>query len=221
MAGKVPRDLETLALLADPVRRDLYQHVARSREPVRVADAAHAVGVGRPLAAYHLQQLAEGGLLEVHEEERERRGVGRPPKLFVPSGAQFQMSLPPRSYDLAARLLAEAVERDTSEHARRALADVARELGERIGQGIEGRRRSSALRRIARALEPYGYEPVRERRGELCLRNCPFDALRDEHQELICRMNLAIAEGLVAGERDVRAVFEPRPDGCCVTFRMT
>src|SRR5258705_13916845 len=59
------RDEQRLALvygLDDPVRRRLYDYVSGSAEPVGRDEAAAAVGIGRPLAAYHLDRLVSLGL---------------------------------------------------------------------------------------------------------------------------------------------------------------
>ena len=58
-------DLEKLAPLADKVRRRLYEHVVAQGAPVDRDAAAGALGIGRPLAAFHLDRLAEAGLLDV------------------------------------------------------------------------------------------------------------------------------------------------------------
>ena len=50
--------IDRLAPLADPVRRALYAHVADQAEAVDRDAAAAAVGIGRPLAAFHLDRLA-------------------------------------------------------------------------------------------------------------------------------------------------------------------
>jgi len=57
--------------------------------------------------------------------------------------------------------------------------------------------------------------------GEVVLRNCPFDSLRDESRELICGMNLALIEGLLdgLGVEGVRARLSPRPGMCCVALK--
>jgi len=58
-------DLEGIALLREPVRRQLLLHVRAAEGPVSRDDAAAAVGVSRSLAAFHLDRLAAAGLLEV------------------------------------------------------------------------------------------------------------------------------------------------------------
>ena len=49
--------LDAVAPLSEPVRRALYLHGAASPEAVGRAAAAAAVGIGRPLAAFHLDRL--------------------------------------------------------------------------------------------------------------------------------------------------------------------
>src|SRR5690349_18758674 len=113
--GLAPRDdLGRLAPLADPVRRALYEFVVAEGEPVDRDAAATGVGVGRPLAAFHLDRLVAAGLLEAIYRRRSGRsgpGAGRPAKFYrrVP-GEGIAVSLPPRHYDAMAEVLASAVE---------------------------------------------------------------------------------------------------------------
>ena len=76
--------LARLAVLQDAVRRRLYEHVAAQTAPVGRDAAAAATGVSRRLAAFHLDRLADAGLLTVsYRRLNERRGpgAGRPAKL--------------------------------------------------------------------------------------------------------------------------------------------
>ena len=82
----VERQLTGLSGLADPVRRALYRHVADCGTAVTRDDAARAVGISRPLAAYHLDRLVDDGLLEAGFERRSGRtgpGAGRPAKVYA------------------------------------------------------------------------------------------------------------------------------------------
>ncbi|TDD62607.1 helix-turn-helix domain-containing protein, partial [Actinomadura rubrisoli] len=58
-------DIDAIALLQDPVRRRLYEYVAAQGHEVGRNEAAEAAGVRRTLAAFHLDKLADAGLLEV------------------------------------------------------------------------------------------------------------------------------------------------------------
>ncbi|KAB2964566.1 MAG: transcriptional regulator, partial [Thermoanaerobaculia bacterium] len=99
-------------------------------------EAARAAGVSRSVASFHLDRLAEEGLLEVGFRRLSARsgpGAGRPSKLYRRSGRQLEVSLPPRRYELAAHLLAEAVDHSLASQARDALAESARARGRRLG----------------------------------------------------------------------------------------
>ena len=55
--------LEQLAVLAEPLRRRLYLHVAEQTAPVSRDAAATSLGIARSLAAFHLDRLVDAGLL--------------------------------------------------------------------------------------------------------------------------------------------------------------
>src|SRR5215813_11940355 len=116
--------LAAVSSLEDPVRARLYQVVSASPEPTGRDEAAAAAGIGRPLAAYHLDRLVDLGLLTASYQRPAGRtgpGAGRPAKLYSRSGHEFAVTVPPREYELAARLLAVAVESDTAGGCRAAL----------------------------------------------------------------------------------------------------
>src|ERR687895_416941 len=130
------RDLAAIGLLQDPVRRALYGHVAAAGGEVSRNQAAEAVGVQRGLAAFHLDKWVEAGLLEVsYRRLGGRRGPGAaaPAKLSRGAAGEVAASLPPRTYQTAAHLLAEAVEHagadlELQAAARRAGQDAGRRL---------------------------------------------------------------------------------------------
>src|SRR5579863_7637003 len=129
-------DLAALSSLDDPVRRRLYEVVRERTEPVGRDEAAAAAGVGRALAVYHLDKLVEAGLLTATYQRppgRSGPGAGRPAKLYARSDREFAVTVPPREYELAARLLVQVVESDASGRSRAALLDAARRLGAELG----------------------------------------------------------------------------------------
>jgi predicted ArsR family transcriptional regulator len=187
--------------------------VRGSSEPVSREDAAEAVGISRSLAAYHLDKLVEQDLLVTsyrRPEGRSGRGAGRPAKLYVAQG-EVSVSVPPRDYELAAELLAEAA--DTSDEARAALDAVATSAGRRLGEGGKGS--------LQDALVARGYEPFEDEAGGIRLRNCPFHRLAERHRNVVCRMNRSYLEGLLEGldRQNVTASLEPEPGHCCVAIR--
>ena len=220
-------DLASLSRLDDPVRRRLYQVVSGGSEPVGRDEAAAAAGVGRALAVYHLDKLVESGLLTATYRRPAGRGgpgAGRPAKLYTRSGREFAVTVPPREYELAARLLVQAVASDLSGRSRAALAHAARRLGAELGSrfrtGSQKARRARHHRTadLETALLEHGYEPQRGDDGVLRLRNCPFHQLAAQYRDIVCGMNLGLIEGMVAGlEADgLRPVLDPQPGHCCV-----
>jgi len=132
-------DLASLSSLDDPVRRRLYEVVTGQDRPVGRDEAASAAGVGRALAVYHLDKLVESGLLTASYQRppgRRGPGAGRPAKVYARSDREFAVTVPPREYELAARLLVQAVEADPGDRSRAALAEAARRLGTELGRAF-------------------------------------------------------------------------------------
>lgn len=231
MASKqaVEAQIETIALLGEPVRRALYLHLVSQRAEIGRDEAARAVGVSRSLAAFHLDRLVAAGLLEPVYRRLSGRsgpGAGRPDKLYRPSGRQLEVSLPRRQYHLAARILARALGQRSPRHAAADLRRAAREFG--LGIGREARRlagsRPSESRLRAAVVEmlvDYGFEPCQTEPGVIRLLNCPFEALAQEYRPLVCGMNLACMEAISAGAgaRSLKAQPDPTPGRCCVALQ--
>jgi predicted ArsR family transcriptional regulator len=206
-------ELARLAVLDEPIRRQLFAYVRGSSEPVSREDAAEAVGISRSLAAYHLDKLVEQDLLVTSYRRPEGRsgpGAGRPAKLYVAQG-EVSVSVPPREYELAADLLAEAAE--TSDEARNSLDAVAARAGRRLGEEQKGS--------LEEALAIRGYEPFEDEAGVIRLRNCPFHRLAEQHRDVVCGMNRSYLQGVLdgLGRDDVTASLEPEPGRCCVAIR--
>ena len=220
-----PQGLADLQALADPTRRRLYEYVLGRAEPVSRDDAAAALGIGRPLAAHHLDRLAAAGLLAAEFHRRSGRtgpGAGRPAKFYRPSGRDVRASLPERRYEFAADMLAGALESGDDPSA--ALAEAAWRRGEELG--AEARRRDRGegpggrQEALTSVLRDAGYAPF-ERNGELRMLNCPFHELAQRHRGVTCGMNLAMLQGLMAGAGlpPENARLDVQPGMCCVAVR--
>lgn len=224
----VDDSIAAVALLEEPNRQHLYDLVVASPEPVGRDDAAGALGISRELAAFHLDRLAHGGLLETEYRRRGGRtgpGAGRPAKLYRRANRQVTISLPPRNYAFAADLMATALDRSTAASAA-AVADAARERGAAIGAGARrevGARpgRGRLLTALLDVLRAAGYEPrIETQNRTVSLRNCPYEELAADHRELTCGMSLAWAMGVVDGlGSSASAQLAPQPGRCCVVFR--
>jgi predicted ArsR family transcriptional regulator len=229
-SNDVDQQLTGLAGLGDPIRRALYRHVAERGVPVSRDAAAAAVGISRPLAAYHLDKLVDDGLLEPRYRRRSGRrgpGAGRPAKHYVRADRQLELSLPARDYGALAELLAGAVEADPSGAAKIAFQRAAATLGAEVGAEAASHTEpdgdpDQALAALRRALADRGYEPYDEPDGTIRLRNCPFDRIAAQHRDLVCGANHAMLQALtdrLEGDPPVHAVLDPQPGRCCVAVR--
>ena len=133
-----------VASLAEPQRRALYRFVVNRGDAVSKDEAAAAMGVARSVAAFHLDRLVADGLLTTEFRRltgRQGPGAGRPAKLYRRAEGEMSVSLPARQYDLAAGLLAAAVNDATrtgtpvGEALTRVATERGRELGDRAREG--------------------------------------------------------------------------------------
>jgi predicted ArsR family transcriptional regulator len=226
---KLEQEIAGLASLGEPARRALYLYVAGRPGEVSRDEAARVAGISRSLAGFHLDRLVEEGLLQVSFRRLSGRsgpGAGRPAKLYRRSNRQVEVTLPERRYELAARILATAIDASEAPKTRKALVRTARGIGEQIGADARARAgsrpgRKHLLAGMVDALTEQGYEPEAAG-GELRLRNCPFHALVAEHRDLVCGMNLALIEGVVEGLElpAAKPVLAPAAGMCCVCVRL-
>ena len=214
MSALNPERADAAAALADPVRRDLYRLAAE--RAIGRDEAAVALGIPRTTAAFHLDRLADAGLLTVSYVRRSGRtgpGAGRPAKLYVAATAELAVTIPERHYELAGDLLAAAAVRadDAGTPVREALATEAFAAGAENG-GAHDDHES--------ALTACGYAPRAEASGDLVLENCPFHVLAARHTSLICGANVELVRGLGTATGDERTpVLEPVAGRCCVRVR--
>jgi predicted ArsR family transcriptional regulator len=229
---QLEKDIGHLAVLSDALRRRMYLYVREQTSPVSREEVARALGLSRRLAAFHLDKLAEEGLLTYHYERppgRSGPGAGRPAKRYRVSDMELGVTVPERRYDLLGRLLVDAVRTEApGDQPRTHAFETARKAGLELGESVRRERRlrpPGAERTLAVAsevLSDHGFEPSRV--GEqLILRNCPFHALSRYAPELVCGMNQAFMDGFMRGlgNTTVDAALVPKSGQCCVTLRAT
>jgi predicted ArsR family transcriptional regulator len=211
--------LQSIGALAEPNRRALYLYVSSQGEPVSRDQAAAATGLPRHAVKFHLDRLVDEGLLAVEFRrlsDRRGPGAGRPAKLYRRAPGELSVSVPERRYELAGRILADAVsEAQAGTPITSAVAHAATAAGRRVGAQLRGSEPLSCMELLAR----WGYEPTRAGH-RIVLVNCPFHALAAEHTELVCGLNLEFIRGMTdeAG-LDADAQLEPKPGRCCVSVR--
>jgi predicted ArsR family transcriptional regulator len=217
-------DLMALALLAEPARRQLYELVRSRDDPVGREEAARALGISVKLAAFHLDRLAEAGLLDVSYRRLTGRvgpGAGRPAKLYRASPRRLSVTIPPTNYELASQLMATALSgTPASGGGPKAVQHAAASYGRRLGEGIRAQFRSKRSRRAAltERLTDLGFEPQQVDSKEMVLRNCAFAGLAGSHRDLVCGMNAALVGGVIEGAEltTLGVVGGPSETTCCV-----
>jgi predicted ArsR family transcriptional regulator len=206
-----PRGLHRLlTTLGEPTRRRTYDLLRRADRPLTRADVAAKLGIGVRLAAFHLDKLLAEGLASAHYARPPGRtggpGAGRPAKQYVANPARFDVTLPPRRYDIAAHILLTALQDTGPEH----LLTAAR----RYGTSTARQHHDLPLTEL---LAELGYEPHAEQGGAIGLANCPFHELAEEAREETCRMNHAFLQGITSiTDSPHTAVLDPSPGQCCV-----
>jgi predicted ArsR family transcriptional regulator len=218
-----------IAALDQPLRRDLYRLLSDRDGWTTRDEAAEALGVARSVAAFHLDKLAESGVVEVRFARTNGRagpGAGRPSKLYRPSHDEVSASVPERRYDIAGSLLATAVDEAerTGAPVAECLSATAHAAGCQIGEGardavpsLEGG--DDRRRAVLEVLAQHGYQPELREHDEIALANCPFHRLAEQHRTLVCGMNLDFLGGLLdgIGQTDrLTARLAPEPGFCCV-----
>ena len=216
--GLGPGGLDALAALGEPTRRALYAYIVAQGRAVSRDEAASATGTKRATAAFHLERLVDDGLLEARFARVSGRtgpGAGRTAKLYARARTQIAISLPPRRYEIAAHVLADALEA-----AQRGAAPVSEAVARAADQA--GRRIAADGTDLAELLNRSGYEPKQGPDGRIHLANCPFHDLLACHANLVCAMNVHLLQGLI-GALGVcaQARLDPAAGRCCVTITLS
>jgi predicted ArsR family transcriptional regulator len=225
------RAWQALATLGEPRRRDVYDVVARADAPVTRDHVSEALGMSRSLVAFHLDKLADTGLLDVSFARSPGRpagpGGGRPSKRYQVSDLDLGISVPPRRYDVVGRILARTLGAG-GRHGDPAAAawDVAHDEGRRLAElSLDaGGRHSAAADQVEQVVAEFGYTPVRD--GScIRLRNCPFLAVADAMPDTVCTVNhgflAGVIDGLGAGGGMTARRVDGRADGCCVDIDLS
>lgn len=224
-AAELGEGIARIGILVQPVRAGLYAFVAsRAPDAVSRSEAAAAVGVGRALASFHLDRLAEAGFIEPVYRRltgRSGPGAGRPAKLYRRSSAAVMVSFPPRNFELAGRLLlrSSATQDGPDERMLAAARQFGRELGGKAKDRAELEGASNPATRLATQLDSWGFQPDHGPGGTIRLRNCPFHELAADYPAF-CQLNLALQQGMV---ESLGASWQPAATRvlgyCCVEFQ--
>lgn len=217
------KSIEAIGLLTEPARYLVYRCVAEAEEALSRDEVARRTGLGLGVVKFHLEKLAAANLLtaEFHKAaERRGPGSGRPTKLYTRSSVHQSVDLPPRQFGLLSRLLADAIAQSavTDESTIAAAQRVAAETGYRLGTRSD---EPTSTPWILQVLSSVGYEP-REANQVITLANCPFHEAAETQRDLVCRLNLALVDGVLRGAHctGAKAALTPEKGRCCVSISL-
>ena len=223
-----PDEWDLAGVLSESTRRRVFDLVRAAAAPLTRDEVAARAGINRRLAVFHLDRLVTAGLLVVDfarpAGNRGGPGSGRPSKRYAPADIQLDVSLPPRHYDVVARVLTAGI--TTRPHdAQTGVLEQAHAVGYETGERRQvpaGATISQRTAAMCDSLSTVGYEPSRaeDEPNTITLTNCPFRKVADLNPSLICGMNESFVNGLLDGTnaRPANIIFEPNPPCCCVTI---
>lgn len=232
-------------------RHEVLQRLQRADCPLTSAEIADDLGVHKNTVRFHLDSLAEAGLVE--RTTRASVRPGRPAQAFT-AIASMDPTGPRHFRDLAA-VLTEAL---SSHPDGAALAvEAGRKWGHSIGAGANDPVESvnEAVESLVRLLQEFGFAPERDSSGTddgaarpnvdtspgvvgsgpsqgarrslpvVSVRRCPFLELAEEYQHIVCPVHLGLMRGaLEAWGSDAHVdALEPfvEPDRCLVRLSTT
>lgn len=219
------------AVLADPTRYRIYQHVLTLTRPVPVAEVAERFDLHPNVARLHLGKLVDIGLLAATAVKTGKGG--RPGYVYSASGHAVSLTVPARDFQLLADLLVQSLEL-LGEGGKEAIDQIGRTFGRRLGReavetaataGETDKSPEEFLTVCANALQRLGVQAIVTRgvdgAANLVLRTCGFHEVAAAHPEQVCHMCKSMVEGITAAVLEAQpnvtqAATVPRGDRECV-----
>lgn len=218
-----PRRGELIAVLGDARRRAVYEAVVSAARPMTRDEVADRLQITRSAAAFHLDRLAEAGVMAVSFSRPPGRGgpgAGRPAKRYAALSIDLEVTVPPRRYRELADVLAETAADLGDENdlfmSRAREAAFARGVRHAGDTAIA----PAPLASAAAALDRLGYLTDCPSPDRVVLRNCPYRAIAESSPEVVCTLNERYVAGVVSGlglSEELRVVGDGRAPDCCVT----
>jgi predicted ArsR family transcriptional regulator len=201
--------MDVQALVAPDTGAPLGQTRARvldllreAGSPLGVQEVADRTGLHPNTARFHLDGLAEAGL--VTREPQQRETPGRPSMAYRATGGGDPAG--GRRYRLLAEMLTSLITGMMPEPGKAAAA-AGREWGGYLTEQPPPYRRpdaSEAIDRLTAIMEKLGFAPqaiADGKRYRLCLRQCPFREVAQQHQDVVCALHLGLMQGALAQMR--------------------
>jgi predicted ArsR family transcriptional regulator len=213
------------AVLADPTRYQIYQHVLTATHPLTAAEVAEAFRLHPNVSRTHLSKLVDIGLL-VAIAEKTGKG-GRPGYVYSPSGSAVSLTVPARDFQLLADLLVQSLAL-MGAGGQEAIEQIGRTFGRRLGQEaaqVAPQQQEELIRICAEALHRLGVMTHVHRSEDgtftLVLKTCGFREVAAVHPEQVCLLCKAMVEGITQAAVEAQPVVTqagsvPKGDKECV-----
>jgi len=168
---------------------------------VTVRDLVETFGMHHSAIRIHLTKLEEAGLI-ISQTLRQRGVVGRPQLVYLPNSTATGFTLPPRNYELLARVALEyavaGINGDSSAE------DFGTAWGRAHVRGTWGNDPlplAEALPALVAELRALGDDPeLVELNGDgyaLVEHNCLFGDISASHKPLVCSLHQGLAQGML------------------------
>jgi predicted ArsR family transcriptional regulator len=185
-------------------RADVLDMLRAAVGPLGVREVAQRMGLHLNTARFHLEALTEAGLAVRETEDRETPGRPRIGYRAASGGPAGQ-----RRYRLLAEMLTTLIT-GTMPEPGRAAEEAGREWGAYLTEQPPPYQKLTAEEAVAKltaVMEEMGFSPQAEADGDgdgtyrLCLRQCPFREVAQQHQDVICSLHLGLMRGALARMR--------------------
>lgn len=201
--------MSALDAIADPLRLRLVRRL--SAGPATLSELAAAAGAHANTTRPHVAALEEAGV--VRREPGEPAGRGRPADRYL---LARDWTPPTGDFRGLAELLATLLIRGRPD------PDELRRTGMEWGRWLAGRPGArDPGRELPRALERLGFDARVEDRV-LLLASCPCPLVAPDRPDLVCRLALAVTDGVLAGSGSRMRVaggdHDPKRRNCSATL---
>lgn len=176
-------------------RADVLEMLRAAGGPLGVREVAQRAGLHQNTARFHLEAMVEAGLAVREAEERETPGRPRIGYRAIAAGAAGR-----RRYRMLAEMLTSLIAAAMPEP-REAAEGAGREWGSYLAVQPPPYQRPTAeqgIGKLTTIMNDLGFAPTAEGDGgqyRLCLRQCPFREVAEEHQDVICALHLGLMRG--------------------------
>jgi predicted ArsR family transcriptional regulator len=170
--------------------------------PLGVQEVADRAGLHPNTARFHLDALAEAGLAV--REPQPRATPGRPSMAYRATDGGDPAGV--RRYRLLAQMLTSLIAGMMPDPGNAAAA-AGREWGAYLTQQPPPYQRpgtSEAIERLTGVMDKLGFAPqavADGKRYRLCLRQCPFREVAQQHQDVVCALHLGLMQGALGQMR--------------------